>query len=409
MSSDNTTKTCISFSMSSTPELIRQFESMQPASKRVAIEEYFQSPDENVLIDSLEILSHFFADTDKGVRDIVAQILLGASVQHGVAQKSLSIVSLITHSRIEVRNLAADTLVKLGEGIGGSIAPYLTHEDPEVRKMSCEIITAIGSPILATNVLPLLDEQDENVLCAAIETIGALRVVSSVPKLLHLFYQHEIASPYILDALGKISTKEAEDFIIEQIRSDNNFIQVAAINALAECSSSASLAIKLVAIIEIAPEELQPLLLHTIYAISMRSGSSIAPPQSLRTLYMRMMTSDNQEYRIAGIWAMQHDLTTAETHTLCAMYLLADESERILIFTLVAQSSDALLIDTWIKEILEKSTDYDLVESLLQNLQESWQEISQFAGVQIQQTLHAYRMNLSEEHLERVEQLFVPL
>jgi hypothetical protein len=375
-----------------TQEVLESFKALPNEQKRGFVEDLFldSANADNPL--SLRFLGLCFCDNDKGTRDISARILLSNDVLFSPAEKGSAIIDLITHKRIEVRNLAADSLVRCGDSIFESLSSYGTHEDSEVRKMVCEIVSAIGSLRLAAVVRPLLHDLNHNVICAAIEAVGAIGDTDSVETLIEIFSSMDITQPYVLDALGKISSHEAEEFIIAQIRSEDNFLQVSAITALSECSRSVNLATKLLSIIELAPEDIQPMLIHTVYAIAIRAEVNIVPPPTLRSLYLRMMTGENQDYRIAGIWAMREECTTAEIDVLRTMFFRGSEAERSIIFSILAHSTDATVLGEFVRAVFATSLDYETVESIMQNVRENWQEISQFAD----STLHQVFIDFHE-------------
>ncbi|MFA6540990.1 MAG: HEAT repeat domain-containing protein [Bacteroidota bacterium] len=161
------------------------------------------------------VLSLGLQDPDKGVRDSVARSLLemrSPSVPY-------AIVEYLTDSSFITRNLASTLLVQIGKNSLHALIPYFQHENQDVRKLALDTAGLIGDGEIVHDVLPLLNDADENVVVAAVEALGNIRAISTLPHLAVSYSCHPFARVVIAEAIGKIGDRSAAPYLISLLRS----------------------------------------------------------------------------------------------------------------------------------------------------------------------------------------------
>ncbi len=241
---------------------------------------------------------------DNGVKDICSRALVNLPNEWKLTSAK-TVAPLITHNEIEVRNLAGDILTRIGNISLDALLPYLTDEDPDNKKFACDIIGLIGEPENGKYIRNLMDDDVVNVVSSAAEAVGNLKDRDSLGKLLEVYNKYEELRPIVIDSVGKIGGKSAEEFLIDRVRTENDlFLKTASIDALAFCGQETSIAIELMDELPNVPEELQTILLKTILAISYRQNQAISLPNELKYIARNALLDDDVDIRMAGLFAL---------------------------------------------------------------------------------------------------------
>jgi HEAT repeat protein len=272
--------------------------------RRRAAEELIVSGQESESV--IDAFVRGLSDVDKGVRDICAQGLVNTHKSF-IAQKSIAVAALITHEDIEVRNLAGDVLIKLGDAAAEALYPYLSDSKADNRKFACDIIGLIGSHSntqAIEKVGALLHDTDANVRCAAIEALGYLKADQYLEEIIIRASQEEDAVPYAITAAGNIGGERAKTFLLEMLAQGNPFLQMTSIDALAACGDDVAIANILIDKLADADAEIQLLLLKAVYTIAFRVNQALILPEEYRDIARKALMEDDQETRIAGLLAL---------------------------------------------------------------------------------------------------------
>jgi HEAT repeat protein len=253
----------------------------------------------------LDVFVNGLTDVDKGVRDICA-IGLVQTFKPLARQKAESVAVLTTHADIEVRNLAADILLRIGHESAIALVPYLKDSKADNRKFACDIVGIVGhsDTVVIESVAALLGDEDANVRCAAIEALGYLKAEKYLPTIIDLFESDEEVRPYIIDAAGQIGGHTAQAFLLDLLENGEPFFQMTATDALAACADDSMIAHKLLERLQVEDISVQLLLLKAIYAIAFRLNTPIALPEEYRDTARQAMLDSDPEMRIAGLLAL---------------------------------------------------------------------------------------------------------
>lgn len=295
--------------------------------------------------DVIQALAQSLCDEDKGVRDVCAFAL---RTHDDAGIKAHYIAPLIVHERIEVRNLAGEVLIQLGAPAADALLPYMSDANPDNRKFACDIIALLDntSAHVMQSVIALLHDPDENVLTAGIDALGRLGTPEYTDALIALYEQDHELGPYIIQTLGQIGGELAQEFLLSLLATADEFIQIAAIDALALCGTHVELALRMLAEIPQASEAVQTIMLRTVFGLAYRLNEHIELPAELRSVAQRAMQDDDEEIRIAGLFAISSTGTIESSDIPAIIYFLqhSDESLQRHILSLVLSSTDLSVV-----------------------------------------------------------------
>jgi len=254
-----------------------------------------------------EIIKAFIqglSDNDNGLKDICYRALSNPPIELG-EQVAEHIVHFISSKEIELRNLAGDILLKIGTSAEPALLKYLQHNDDYVKQFASDILGTIGTENSIKAFISLLEDVNPNIIASAIDGLGKLKAKESIEYFLPLYENNEDFKPVIIEALSKIDGEEAQDFIIDKFFSEEDFfIQTACLEALAQISDRISIVDRLMQDIISFPEEIQPVMLKTILAISFRNNFNPELPMEYRGIARKALFDEDSETRAAGLIAL---------------------------------------------------------------------------------------------------------
>ena len=182
----------------------------------------------------LEGYAQGLCDSDSGVKDICARALANAP-EEKLSEVAIVMSPLIAHNDIEIRNLASDILLNIGIPAVEPLLSFLEDSSFEVRQFAVDILGKIAHPSALPYIYDLLGDPEIVVKTSAIEAIGNMRELDSFYTLAALYDEaNEDTKPVIIEAIGKIGGAEAQDFLINLLKVEEDiFIQTTCIDALA--------------------------------------------------------------------------------------------------------------------------------------------------------------------------------
>lgn len=189
---------------------IQNLNSDDPALKREAAEKYLSEAAPDKII---KIMSEKLTDPDFGVRDAVAQALI-LNENSKVADY---VVKYISSKEISVRNLAGEILLKRGVSSLDAMIAYLPEGDDDDDKFLIDVMGLIGDTKPAEDILNVLKKTtDDNVVLACIEAFGNIQYDKATKDIISMYDKNENYTATIIEALGKIGSEEALNFMLEK-------------------------------------------------------------------------------------------------------------------------------------------------------------------------------------------------
>ncbi len=242
-------------------------------------------------------------DCDRGVRDAAAQFVLN----HPSEAVLEYLASLMGSDEIVVRNLAGDLLVKIGAPSVPYIAPYVHHDNHDVRKFAIDLLALMpeAAAHLAAEVAQHFHDPDANVVCAAIDAIGAFRAEEYADALVDLYHQYEYARPNVVSAIARFPHRVDVQFFREALEDEDPVVQLTAAEALARLHDVNWLAL----LIEQASkvnELARPIVLKAIAELVKETGDYSIIPSELHPYYMEMAMDMDENFVQAAVEVLIH-------------------------------------------------------------------------------------------------------
>lgn len=324
--------------------------------------------------DTIELLVKGLTDDDDGVKDTCNTGLLRASnafkpeIAHFVAP-------LITSRKIEIRNLASDLLIQLGEYSIDSLLPYLHHEDYQIKIFASDILGLIPSQQSVPFILELLDDPQENVKISAITTLGNLKASSAFENISQMFNNNEDLQLFIIEAIGKIGNEESQHFLINILRNESDLILLtAAIDALATSGEDTAICEYLLLELPDTAVEAQTILLKTIYAIAGRNNFEITLPGELRYIAQNALMEEDEDIRGAGLMALSNGFIVEDIpYLLNEIFQNNSEIQQYILMILLTRCN-GITIDEFFKELFKSGMIQETVNFITQ-LTQIWDNI----------------------------------
>ncbi len=301
----------------------------------------------------VEALIFGLSDGDRGVKDICSRSLAGLPDELAYGA-SVLVAPLVTDPNIEIRNLASDILLRMGNVAQDAILPFLQHPDEQVRQFSCDIVGKIGDEKALPYLKSLLSDSATNCRISGIDAIGNLKLSAAVDSLIKIYGKEEDLMPFIIEAIGKISGPKAQTFLMNLIKTETDmFVQSASIDALALGGDDLSICYYLFDELPTAPVQMQTIILKTIYAIAYRLEQNLNLPIRLRYIAQKALFDDDENIRGAGLVALGDYYDISDIPGLMNEILARNtDSQHLIIYNLLLNSSERT-VSEFFKELLE--------------------------------------------------------
>jgi hypothetical protein len=285
---------------------------------------------------AIRALATALKDQDKGVRDATSQALLAI----GGDPVARMIVDYIADDNIVTRNLAGDMLRRLGNDSVASLLPYTRNADCDVRKFAIDLLGLVGSAETAPSIISCLVDPDENVVVAAVETLGELRNPAVVPHLIMTYADHLFARASVAEAAGKIGGPEALGFLQQTFDEviaatpPDLIVLCTLIDSLGSIGDERSLA-TLQGKVPFARGKVRHLLLDAIVRISERVSGSVSLDQRFVRDLLDMLNDDNAGMKSSAVKGLAASPGREVTRALLQCFAVTEELDNLLHCVLV--------------------------------------------------------------------------
>ncbi|MCC6961883.1 MAG: HEAT repeat domain-containing protein [candidate division Zixibacteria bacterium] len=195
-----------------------------PTEREQAIELLRDCSDE----DAVAALVSAIEDSDKGVRERVAEALISRRSPHAPQ----FLCQYLSSPEISQRNLASEVLAAFGVAAIPALLDCIESDDHDVRKFAVDTLGVIGDSSAVTALIDRLDDGNENVVCSAAEALGRVGDSVAVTPLIQAYDRHPYARPQVVEALGVIADHKALSLLIRALRSDDPVLVFTAVEAM---------------------------------------------------------------------------------------------------------------------------------------------------------------------------------
>ena len=177
----------------------------------------------------IKAISDLLNDADKGVRNAASMQMINLALP----QFAHHVVQFVPSPDISVRNLAGEVLLKLGSNSVDAMIQFEHLDDDDTLKFLIDIMGLIGDKRAALYVMGILSEsENDNVILACIEALGNLHYESSVDVLMLFYDRNELFKPTAVEALGKIGSRAALEFLVSKFPVEDDITQYSILESL---------------------------------------------------------------------------------------------------------------------------------------------------------------------------------
>jgi HEAT repeat protein len=337
--------------------------STEPTERRIAIE---------VLSEELELneeIVNTFADglndEDSGVKDVCASALLKTD---GFLRLIASerVAPLVKSTRIDIRNLASDLLVKLGSDAIQPLIPFLYDEDHQVRMFTCDILGLIPSHDSLPEIIKLLTDPEDNVKISAISALGNLKASNALYNLIDLYQDNEDLKLFLIEAIGKIGGASAQMFLVDKMKTETDpMLQSSCIDALAFSGDDVAICDFLLKELPVTPPEMQGILLKTIMAIAFRQEKQIDLGDSLRYVAHLALMDEDSDIRSAGLIALGYNYVEDDIPGLINESMANNPETQQFILSIILANCSTNILEMFFRRLLKSKGFEEVVEMFL--------------------------------------------
>lgn len=205
---------------------IMNLNSEDPSERSSAIESL---TNEDLSEEVVKTLCSMVGDPDKGVRNSV-DYMLSSNPNPDIPS---NLVRYISSENINTRNLAGEILLKLGSSSVKAMLHSLKDANDEDIKFLVDLLGLIGDEEAAPVILEILQKNnDENVILACIESLGNLKYQDALDTIISFYDINELYKATIFEAIGKIGSSKALDFIISNFQAEDDLTKFSMIESL---------------------------------------------------------------------------------------------------------------------------------------------------------------------------------
>jgi len=184
---------------------------------------------------SCDALYELLLDSNPRVQDAALDSLI-LHGKHPESTISQQMVKFLGGERHEVRSRIAILLTSLGKQSLEPLISELQGPNPNgrVRQQAAEILGVLGDSSAGSILIDALRDNDRNVVVAAVQALGRLKIQEAVEPILSTYRQYPESGPIFADALGLIADSRAVPFLITRLAMASGLETYAIVEALGE-------------------------------------------------------------------------------------------------------------------------------------------------------------------------------
>jgi HEAT repeat protein len=220
------------------------------------------------------------SDENTGVQDAAMRALIAIGGET-VAYMALPLLREGSY----LRNTGLIILRQLGAVSVPLLYPLLKDKDHDIRKFAIDLLSEIQTSADASQIVPMLEDENANVRAAAAKALGDLRYRESIPHLTRRLIDEEWVLFYALQSLGELGATEAIPAIASLLSSSSEAVRFSAIETIGKLGSAAALP-ALVAYLPKATEDEKLSVVKSIVQIGVTPDMTDLPEHILKLFEM---------------------------------------------------------------------------------------------------------------------------
>jgi HEAT repeat protein len=250
---------------------------------------------EEVDSETVKLIARLIEDKDKAIRNAASNFLIQNSHQSIAA----SVIDYISSDDISIRNLAGEILLKKGSSSIETICaklPEITNDDD--IKFLVDILGLISDKCAEDLIIDILTKnQNENVIVACIEALGNMYSEKSVETIIPFYEKAEVLKPVVIEAAGKIRTLKSLKFITEKFKSDDDLLKFTMIESLGEIGDEETFYFLLSQIDTLSGALVWPLL-EAIYKLKIKFDLEVPFDERIKKCVLETIVNSEPHYQI---------------------------------------------------------------------------------------------------------------
>jgi len=174
-------------------------------------------------------IADLIKDNDKGLRNAVTSL-----IKNNRNPKFPGLIAqFITSSDLSVRNLAGEILIDLGTLSVEPLIDFNHQDDNDTLKFIIDVISLIGDQRASLFIMGILSTtENDNVILACLEALGNIRFEGAIEILILFYDRNELYKPTVVEALGKIGSKAALEFLVERFPNEDELTKYSILESL---------------------------------------------------------------------------------------------------------------------------------------------------------------------------------
>ncbi len=234
---------------------------------------------------------------DRGVANSISMFSIFNSNQNIAG----FLVPFISSTDIFKRNLAGDTLIKMGSKAVPAITEFLDDKNDDDIKFLVDVLGMIGDPSPSAKVLEILKvNKNANVILACAEALGNLRCEDSIPQLITVYDLDPFYRPTVIEAMGKIGSKEALDFMVLMYDKEDEITKFSIIEALGVIGDEGTFFFLLSELGNTSGPLLHALI-GSMFELKQRYDFDIPFDERMKNAILRTIAEGEQKYKTAAV------------------------------------------------------------------------------------------------------------
>ncbi|MHB8906702.1 MAG: HEAT repeat domain-containing protein, partial [Melioribacteraceae bacterium] len=176
-----------------------------------------------------ESVSNLLTDEDKGVRNAATMLI----INNRNPKFPPLVTKFVTSQNISVRNLAGEILIKLGSLSVEPLINFNHENDNDTLKFIIDVLGLIGDERASFFIMEVISAtENDNVVLACLEALGNIRFEGAVEVMILFYDRNELYKPTLVEALGKIGSKTALDFLVTRFKGEDELTKYSILESL---------------------------------------------------------------------------------------------------------------------------------------------------------------------------------
>lgn len=315
---------------------------------------------------------------NKGFRNLITQFFISNRFE----SLPSCIVNYISSKDITLRNLSGEILTQYDKLSIDALIKFIQKSDNDFNiKFAADILAMIKDQKVVDALFDLLQRtKNDNIIISCIEGFGNNKTENAINDLKQFYKQKEIFKPYVIEALGKIGTKEAFQFITECYSDNDMLVKYNVLESLGNIGNEESFFF-LIGELQNADESFVQPILESIHKLQLKYGFDLPYDEKIKRALLILLNQREVEYIKIAIKFLSPYNDPELIYEMLRHYGLDEEIDTIIYDKVLQHISD--LIEIMPKIILSNPDNLahllSLLNKLLEHNSDSFNSVNKFS------------------------------